>query len=149
MAKRPRHLTCKVTFSVHGTRGEDHLYTAIGRGRTHNAAVAVAKSRAMSEARADMTPRGAQVFDMVCSDRPERSFRRKRGLSGDSGSIRWFSKKYGLTAEQARKFIANPNRARIERSLESWRERNGFPAPNSPLVRGKLIEDAGLKGRRR
>lgn len=57
-----------------------------------------------------------------------------------SGGVRFYATKYGLTHDEAQRLINHPNREQIVRATEQWREEHGFPAPNSPLARGYLLD---------
>lgn len=64
-----------------------------------------------------------------------------------SGGVRFYVSKYGLTNEQAQRLINHPNREQIVRATEQWREEHGFPAADSPLARGYLIDRMKLDRR--
>jgi hypothetical protein len=53
---------------------------------------------------------------------------------------RWLAKKYGLTTKEADTLASHPEQRRIVNRIERWREEHGFPAPDSSLVRGKLLD---------
>ena len=50
-------------------------------------------------------------------------------------------RKYGLTKTQTERFLSRSEfqRQTIERAHELWREKNGFPASNSPISRGMFL----------
>lgn len=54
---------------------------------------------------------------------------------------RFLANKYGLTSKEADSLILRPD---VQEAVEAWREVNGFPHPQSPLVRGFLLD--ALKG---
>jgi hypothetical protein len=58
---------------------------------------------------------------------------------------RWYARKYGLTAAEARAVAAHPRIVDLEIGLDAWRERHGWPAAASPLTRGRLLEIAGVR----
>lgn len=64
-----------------------------------------------------------------------------------SGGVRFYASKYGLTNDEAQRLINHPNREQIVRATEQWREEHGFPAPNSPLSRGYLLDRMKLDSR--
>lgn len=51
-------------------------------------------------------------------------------------SARFYTKKYGISAEDAHKLVTSPQRGKIEREIEEWRAQYGYPDNASPLVRG-------------
>jgi hypothetical protein len=51
-------------------------------------------------------------------------------------SAKFVEKKYGISSQDARKLVTSPQRKKIEREIEEWRGRYGYPEANSPLVRG-------------
>jgi len=57
----------------------------------------------------------------------------------DLSGARWFVNKYGISAKEAAKLVGHPKQKEIIREIEDWREKHGFPAPNSPIARGKLM----------
>jgi len=57
-----------------------------------------------------------------------------------SGGTRFFMKKYGLTPFEADRLILHPNREQIVRATEQFQAEHGYPAPNSSLVRGYLLD---------
>lgn len=57
-----------------------------------------------------------------------------------SGGVRFYAGKYGLTHDEAQRLLNHPNREQIVRATEQWREEHGYPAPNSPLARGYLLD---------
>ena len=52
---------------------------------------------------------------------------------------RFLARKYGLKPDEAMALVRHPNQKAIIDGHETWREKNGFPAPDSPLSRGKLL----------
>jgi hypothetical protein len=67
---------------------------------------------------------------------------KRKGLSGLGNghqiqqSTRFYEKKYGISAEDARKLVTSPRRKKIEHDIEEWRSQYGYPESSSPLVRG-------------
>ena len=55
-------------------------------------------------------------------------------------SARFDAKKYGLTLEEALRFVKHPRYLSIRDEVERWRERHGFPAANSSLTRSYLLD---------
>lgn len=56
---------------------------------------------------------------------------------------RWTMRRYGLTVVEAQCFEAIEGAAN---RVELWREQNGLPAPDSPLVRGEVLEELRRAG---
>jgi len=54
--------------------------------------------------------------------------------------VKRMSRQYGINAEESRKLLNHPRYYDIKEAHYVWRERYGFPAEDSPLSRGKLIE---------
>lgn len=54
--------------------------------------------------------------------------------------IRYLSKEFGLTSKEAKSLAIHPKHREIIERLDKWRGQHGYPAPNSPLSRGKLLE---------
>lgn len=55
-------------------------------------------------------------------------------------SARFEAKKYGLKHEEALRFVKHPRYLSIRNEVERWREQHGFPATNSSLTRGYLLD---------
>jgi hypothetical protein len=51
-------------------------------------------------------------------------------------STKFYEKKYAISADDARRLVTSPKRKQIEREVEEWRSKYGYPENNSPLVRG-------------
>lgn len=66
-----------------------------------------------------------------------------------SSGARFYAKKYGLTRDEALCLVDDPDLTGIIRRVEQYREEHGFPAPSSPLVRGKLRELTGCRIKKR
>jgi len=56
-------------------------------------------------------------------------------------AARWLARKYGLDNQEARELAGHPRSSEIIARVERWREGNGLPAPNSPLSRGRLLDE--------
>lgn len=56
-----------------------------------------------------------------------------------SHSIRWYGRKYGLSADEAVRLAGSRRSMDIENMLDAWRRRNGEPALTSPVTRGALL----------
>jgi len=73
------------------------------------------------------------------SDRESHGYDAERPSDRDfEQAARFEGKKYGLTREEALRFVRHPRYLSIRRDVESWRERHGFPAANAALTRGYL-----------
>lgn len=61
----------------------------------------------------------------------------------DRAAVRWHQKVHGLTAGEASKLLAHPDYKNVIAQHEKWREEHGFPAKDSSLSRGKLLDMVG------
>lgn len=54
---------------------------------------------------------------------------------------RWYAKKYGLTYDEARALAwLIENDDQLEARIEDWRSKHGYPAADSPLARGIVVD---------
>ena len=54
--------------------------------------------------------------------------------------MKFLARKYGLSAAEVQRLVDHPQRETIVTIVERFRDANGFPAPDSPLVRGLLLD---------
>ena len=57
----------------------------------------------------------------------------------DKSPARWFAKKYGVSQVELSAYDGKLLDS-VDLTVEAWRERIGFPAPNSPLSRGYFLD---------
>ena len=62
---------------------------------------------------------------------------------------RWNRNKYGLSSEESDFLVTHQRFEQIEIAHEQWREKHGYPAANSSISRGMLLDMMGFPGRRR
>jgi hypothetical protein len=55
----------------------------------------------------------------------------------DRASVRFYRRRYGVSETYA---IMLCGRQDLVERVEDWRDANGLPAPDSPLVRGYLLD---------
>jgi hypothetical protein len=64
----------------------------------------------------------------------------------EASERKWFAGKYGLTPAETTRLLAVCRIDLLEKELEDWRASHGYPAYNSPLVRG-ILNDLVTSGR--
>jgi hypothetical protein len=128
-------------------RGEKTFGAYAVRAASNRDAIARAVQRAETE--------GFQLREVVAV-RPQ-SGKGMRGGGGARGTVgrhvdphenqeekkffyRWYGKKYGLRALELDALWKCHRVDRLEQELEAWQKDHGWPATNSPLTRGKLVE---------